>query len=307
MFVIVRVEPVEKKKDVQDLFAKKDKKPQPYQAAVASGAQGAPLSVPELIADLRNEVRRLKSEEQFSATTEESHASMLIRTVAEHGKAAVPALTEVLVKEPGLQFCILDALRRIGSDAASAVQTVADLAKGTNDEVRAQAIGTLGKIANSSPVAITALTNALSDSFQPVRATAVRSLAEIGPAAKDAMPALIQAWGTEANTSVRKGIIDAFGLIGSNAEAAVPVLMAVLKDKDPSLRWGAARSLGRIGPGAVKALPALESVAADEADYIRKEVLATIRSIRQGDEKKDNTGSNQVPEDTARVLADPQH
>lgn len=42
-------------------------------------------------------------------------------------------------------------------------------------------------------------------------------------------------------------------------------------------------------------------------DYIRKEDLAAIRSIRQGDEKKDRTGPNQVPEGTARNLADPRH
>ncbi|MBN2561671.1 MAG: HEAT repeat domain-containing protein [Phycisphaerae bacterium] len=240
-------------------------------------------SVSALIDELRQEVRRPKSPEDFYATTEERHADRLIRALAEHGKEAVPPLTDLLMKEPDLRFYVMDILARIGPDAGSSIPRVSALAMDTNGEIRAEAIGTLGKIGKYSPAAIGAITNALTDPFQPVRAKAVRALAEIGSTAKEAVPALISAWQTETDESVQKGIIDAFGLIGSQAKAAVPILVDVFRDKDPSLRWSAARSLGRIGPSAAEALPALEAASTNEADYVRKQALEAIQAIRRVD------------------------
>ncbi len=55
---------------------------------------------------------------------------------------------------------------------------------------------------------------------------------------------------------------DAFAL-GRIGPAAVPALIAALKDKDRQVRWYAASALGRIGPAAKEAVPALEAAARD--------------------------------------------
>jgi HEAT repeat protein len=82
----------------------------------------------------------------------------------------------------------------------------------------------------------------------PDRYFAAVALAEIGRPCKDVLGVLLQILKEERDESVRGHLIDAIGLIGPEAQAAVPQLNTIMENTDDNLRVAAALALLRIDP-----------------------------------------------------------
>src|SRR5262249_6411175 len=94
------------------------------------------------------------------------------------------------------------------------------------------------------------------------------ALGGIGPGAKAAVPALLAIVKDKSNLSqVRYAAGVALGKIGPEARAAVPDLLEVLTDpkSDATLRALAVYALGGIGPAAKAAVPTLTALARDRS------------------------------------------
>jgi HEAT repeat protein len=106
---------------------------------------------------------------------------------------------------------------------------------------------------------------------QSVRAAAARALREIGDAA--AVPGLLAAL-RDASWYVREAAAAALGEIGD--AAAVPGLLAALGDADADVRRAAAAALGQIGAPAV---PGLLAALRDASWYVREAAAAALGEI----------------------------
>jgi len=88
------------------------------------------------------------------------------------------------------------------------------------------------------------------------RAAAARALWKLGPRAEAAVPALVAAL-KDADGPVRSAAAFALGGVGAPAAPAAPGLLELLKASEPTARAAAAFALGSIGPGARAAAPVL--------------------------------------------------
>jgi HEAT repeat protein len=110
-----------------------------------------------------------------------------------------------------------------------------------------------------------------------IRGEAAGAIALIGAAAKGAVPALIAVLKEkdhpDAKTAkfVRECVLCALRDIGPNAAAAVPTLLAIVKNAqgEAEERASALDALGGIGPAAKAALAALQKAAKDEGEHYR--------------------------------------
>jgi HEAT repeat protein len=96
------------------------------------------------------------------------------------------------------------------------------------------------------------LIEALKDKDARVRAPAAIAFGAIGADAKAAVPVLIAALSTDPNNDVRRLAADSLGLIGPDAKEAVPALLKALHADSRALRDSAAEALKRIDPRAAE-------------------------------------------------------
>jgi HEAT repeat protein len=148
----------------------------------------------------------------------------------------------------------LDALGKIGPDAAEAVPTLVAALNDPEDNVRQSAAEALGMIGPNAAPAVPALVAALNDPEDNVRQSAASALGKIGPNAAPAVATLVAAL-NDPDGKVALSAASALGKIGSDTAEAVPALVAALNH--PSARWTAAPALARFGLDAVPAVPAL--------------------------------------------------
>jgi len=86
--------------------------------------------------------------------------------------------------------------------------------------------------------------------------------------AKAAVPDLIATLKDE-NSNVRRGAVEALGLIGAEATEAVPALIAALKDEDTYVRQSVVDAFRGFDSGVEEAVPALIVALKDEDEYVR--------------------------------------
>jgi HEAT repeat protein len=186
--------------------------------------------------------------------TEETQ-QLALEALGRLGPAGVPGLVSTLAR-PALLLTTMDILRKMGPEAADAVPAILALRARPH---RREAILSLGAIGSSS--AIDALVSLVQHGDKDEAAAAVEALGRLdpglGPAA--AIPGLlaILRWppGFHSNFDRRMYALEALGVIGPAAKAAVPALIDALAVKN--LASSAAQALGRIGPAAKAAIPAL--------------------------------------------------
>src|SRR5262249_7746171 len=107
----------------------------------------------------------------------------------------------------------------------------------------------------------------VADPFQRLHAAMVLGL--MGAQAQGAVPALVDAMRDD-NAQVRRTVTAALGEIGPAARTAVPALVTALRDRCPAVRRRAAVALGEVGPVAFKAVPALVAALKDADLVVRR-------------------------------------
>ncbi len=178
-----------------------------------------------------------------------------------------------------------EALRSIGSfgpDAASALpQLVAGL-KDSDVQVKMAAAWAISQVAPTTNAAtVKALEQALSDQNPRVRSLAAVALRQTGPGSVDAVPQLIAALNDPVDY-VRAPAADALGAIGPTAREAVGPLAKrlMVKDEQVFVLRSISYALGNIGPEARPALPALEEAQKQvRVSYAAQSAILKIKGL----------------------------
>ena len=137
--------------------------------------------------------------------------------------------------------------------------------KEENADLRRAAAGALGNIA--APIAVPALIDTLDDKEDFVRGAAVWALGEIGAPAEAAVPLLINMIRGNDNDSIGFSIISGLGKIGS--PSVIPVLIEALDDDDAYVRRAAIHQLCVIREPISQVVPALMQTLADSDSHVR--------------------------------------
>lgn len=110
------------------------------------------------------------------------------------------------------------------------------------------------------------------------RLHAVTVLASYGPRARAAVPALIAVL-RDRLPEIRRRATIALAEIGPEARQAVPALIQVLQDEEEAVRCRAVMALGDLGAEARSAVPALIGLLQDESDLVRRWAAAALGEI----------------------------
>lgn len=202
-------------------------------------------------------------------------AAQALGAAGHHARAAVPELIQALddlseSREPGrvsVRFCVIVALSNIGAEAAPAVPKLLN-------------------ILNTSPLDSGAVLNALGG---------------IGTAHPNVVPMLITLMNESPKLGHRESAVFQLGRIGSEAKAAIPRLIEVLRQKEPAeakgpipwprdiilkvhhyrLQRTVLHSLGLMGPAAKEAVPILTNFAAGRRipDDLRGTALKSLERL----------------------------
>ena len=217
------------------------------------------------------------------------------------GRSAIPALIKQLLaeREPDVREAVVEALGKMGP---AAVAPLAELLNAQAASVRNAPFESLAKI---GPAAVPPLVLALEDI--KVRANAAWALSEIGPGAMAAFPALAKSLKDE-DANVRFLALHALLQIGPprlpvlrelfedpdwhvrdkglalclfwntvpQAEAAVPILTKLLKDKKRPVQVDAFKVLAMLGATAKAAVPALTELLGDQDASVRHDAAEAI-------------------------------
>jgi HEAT repeat protein len=228
------------------------------------------------------------------------HRGFRYRAIALYARAEPPIeefvanLRRLVSKD---EYCeheeIYEALAALGSDAAPAATGVVSALGDQRDcsgafdpswctegkgSGRADAILVLRKLGRAGIEAL--VDAAVEDRAPPDEVTACVVVA-LGP---EAIAAFVVAAGDPAARGIRD-VVDVLGLVGAEAAAATPAIVALLEHENAGLQWGAAQALGRIGPGADAAAPELRQLLGDEDHYLRLEAARALWRITGDDGK----------------------
>ena len=159
----------------------------------------------------------------------------------------------------------------IAADSSSS--ELFDALKSDNQQVRLNAIDTLGLRGTKVPGAVPALIEQLNDGSPMVRAHAAHALGQIGSTAKPAASALSKLIGDK-DLRVRREAARAYIRIKPGPEVSIPLFNKLLKESAPEVRIHAMAAIADMGKAAVPGLTkALEH---KEAAYWASLLLADI-------------------------------
>jgi HEAT repeat protein len=149
---------------------------------------------------------------------------------------------------------------RIVGDGPGGPDDVPALLKALRQEdgaARIEAAGDLGLIGPPAAAAVPALRRLAEHDPDPlVRVEAARAVAGLDPKDEAALPRLVAALRDGAG-KVRKRTAECLGDLGPRARPAVADLVRAAGDADPAVSWAAIDALGQLGPDAAPAVPAL--------------------------------------------------
>ncbi len=168
-------------------------------------------------------------------------------------------------------------LGHLGSDAQSAVPSLALAMIDADAEVRRRAVKSLGMIAPQDQTVLTALIAALKDPDMEIRESSLKSLVQSGPAAAHAfleVSAMLQ----DQEPVVRRRVPAALAAIGSGERRAIPALMAALRDEDSRTRQEAGYTLGHMRD---EHLPEMIEFLCNENPLVRKTVANILITRNQ--------------------------
>jgi HEAT repeat protein len=139
-------------------------------------------------------------------------------------------------------------------------------------DTRKRAAKALGDLGAKAKEAVPQLVATLNDEDEHVGEAAFDALVQIGPAAVPALRATLR----DKSIKARQDAAAVLGMIGSEAKAAIPELLALLKDKDAGKH--AAWALGRIGGPAV--ITALLACSKDQDARMREQAAIGLGVLR---------------------------
>lgn len=227
----------------------------------------------------------------------------------DHQDKVAAAVKDLTSPSADRRFAAVQVLNELGPMASAAVSALIDALNDNELSVREQASWTLGKIGKA---AVPALIQALRDKHPHVRGYAARALGVMRSEANEAIPTLIESLKEEEDgkavadlhltlTWLGKSVLQpSMALlsdpnartrcrgasvlgslannIGADASAAVPLLIARLKDRDQRVQAVAASALGHFGDLAKGAVPHLLVLWKDNDE----KMLATLQGAFGG-------------------------
>jgi HEAT repeat protein len=161
------------------------------------------------------------------------------------------------IKHPGSPerksaACLLDAQNpKFRAAIRSAVPLLIDALKGSEDDLRAEALKSLAVMGRDAETAVPALCETLQSRSYNICSLALHAIHELGPVAKDATPCLIELLKAR-KIEPRYRVVLALGEIGPAAKDAVEPLLQCLHDSELAIRLSALDALKKIDPDAAK-------------------------------------------------------
>jgi len=260
--------------------------------------------------------------ERFRRAAEFEDSLRAVAALGEMGPAAkdaVPSLSRLL-RHPIAWARVQSAEALVGiapegsQSFKKGVDTLTEAVSSADGEARGRAVKVLGKIGPPAGNAVSALVPLLEDKGMPFDAAealgkigapavpallknlenplkrkyAVITLGKVGPTAKDAIPALARIMKDPVlSPSVLEVQTEAIKTLGKLAQAALPVLIAFLRDKNPSYSHEVRGALVSMGPAAVPELirllqdpdPSLRNHAAECLGFIRPAATETAIAL----------------------------
>ncbi len=176
------------------------------------------------------------------------------------------------------------AVPALGGMKTDAKLVLTALAKGLSDQnkyVRLNAATAIGRTdASMAKVALPILIDLLKDkdNESALRLNAAFGIGSFGRQAKNAIPALLEALNDDADYIVRVAVLAAIQHVGIPDEDVISALAQVVADKSFGLdRWRAIDALGKFGPKATAAVPAL--IAALKDEELKAEAAQALKKI----------------------------
>jgi HEAT repeat protein len=249
--------------------ALKNGKPRVREQAVdhlARLGEAAEKALPALTAALKDEEPRVRR----------AACNALARSTVEL-KAAMTALVPALKDEDAevrLQ-ALLAVWHRVGAEG---FPHYVEAMKDPDGSVRSLAVDRVASSKKAGPELLPQLRDlALNDKQQSTRYGATIALGHMGA---EAVPALVELLPVK-NGDIQRTVMVALQQHGAKSRAAVPGLVAILKETGHQYRWLAAQTLGTIGSDAKDAVAALKDAARDQDEMVRSEAEKALRLIEK--------------------------
>jgi hypothetical protein len=216
-------------------------------------------------------------------------AAAIVDGLATQPGPPIPALVNALRYERAdaavrdlVRQLAADSLRTLGPAAKEALPALerslkTDQASGVR-HAAALALGAIG------PEATAALTHALRAAVYEDRWPLIQALGALGAGGKGAVSTLVgvlQGPVLHDYLGVRREAAASLGKIGSEAKAAVPALIAALRDEDWTIRSAAAAALPDIAPADSSAASALSDARTDESEWVRDAAERALARMRR--------------------------
>jgi HEAT repeat protein len=159
-----------------------------------------------------------------------------VPTVVKKGEAIFPDLTKLLMTHPAndnqslIIFVVAEIAKDLGPKAKGAIPVLSTLLKSRDKVVAGEAARALGYIGAEATPQVVKTLKALEKEAELINA--VRALRHIGPGAKASAPALIQVLKANKEPHLRLACIDALGAMGPTGKATVDALLALANEKE---------------------------------------------------------------------------
>jgi HEAT repeat protein len=202
-------------------------------------------------------------------------AAQALAAIGPEARPAVPTLAKQLGSPQSRKderLAILQAVAAIGKPAAEAIPTVTKLLGDKDPAIRVTAADTLGRIGAADPEAVSKLTGSLGDAHLAVRIAGLKALAAVG--ARTAAPDIKKLQEASADSAVKVWTAAALVAIGSEEEANLNLVLSALKDRTAAgkgARLTAIEAVELLGPRARAAVPELIAALKDRTPVARKD------------------------------------
>ena len=197
-------------------------------------------------------------------------------------RSAAPELLKALDdSDPHVRSVAATTLPEIETPADQAIPA---LIGKLHDQSPVPVIRALSRYAEKAQPATSELIKIMQDGSLPedVRWNAIRTLGKMREAGADAIPELVPLVKDPA-TRIREHAAEALGDIGPPSRAHIPLLVSSLADPDVKVRRDSVRSIGQIGvePGSLAGVIAeVEKLAKDPEEIVRDAAQTTLKQLQ---------------------------